>query len=315
METLQDAVNESDQTQLDTHYAYAAELEKALEEGLTLTLHDGGTMTYAQAKAAGVIAVTYYSGADGTGGTVTANDPSTWVRSFTIQINKEDGNPVRRVEVKDLPTHEDQRNVPTGEKWTYKNSVSIQGSSQRAEAEDTYHSYKSFEKRVSANSDQDESGYQSGDQTYQYSDLSGNNLHYQLVVQTAAEDDADIVITDTLPENTEFKTDWVTIGMDEGAPDKISELKGAAATVAYEKTTRQLTITIRDYNLSKNKQHKFRILYKVSVDDDPRWKNPSVGEVIYTNTAQWGELTETLHTTAEKTVDPLKKTASSTRWW
>lgn len=308
VETLQDAVNESGQTQLDTHYAYAAELEKALENGLTLTLHDGGTMTYAQAKAAGVIAVTYYSGADGTGGTVTANDPSTWVRSFTIQINKADDNPVRRVEVKDLPTHEDQRNVPTGEKWTYKNSVSIQGSSQRAEAEDTYHSYKSFEKRVSANSDQDESGYQSGDQTYQYSDLSGNNLHYQLVVQTAAEDDADIVITDTLPENTEFNENWVTIGMDEGAPDKISELKGAAATVAYEKTTRQLTITIRDYNLSKNKQHKFRILYKVSVDDDPRWQNPSVGQVIYTNTAQWGELTETLHTTVEKTVDPLKKT-------
>ena len=308
VETLQDAVNESGQTQLNTHYAYAAELEKALEEGLTLTLHDGGTMTYAQAKAAGVIAVTYYSGANGTGGTVTANDPSTWVRSFTIQINKADDNPVRRVEVKDLPTHEDQSNVPTGEKWTYKNSVSVQGSSQRAEAEDTYHSYKSFEKRVSANSDQDESGYQSGDQTYQYSKLDGNNLHYQLVVQTAAEDDADIVITDTLPENTEFKTDWVTIGMDEGALDKADKLEGAAATVAYEKTTRQLTITIRGYNRSKNKQHKFRILYKVSVDDDPRWKNPSVGQVIYTNTAQWGELTETLHTTVEKTVDPLKKT-------
>ena len=308
VETLQDAVNENGQIQSNTHYAYAAELEKALENGLTLTLHDGGTMNYADAKAAGVIAVTYYSGANGTGGTVTANAPSTWVRSFTIQINKADDNPVRRVEVKDLPTHEDQSNVPTGEKWTYKNRVSVQGSSQSDTAEDTYHSYKSFEKRVSANSDQDESGYQSGDQTYQYSKLDGKNLHYQLVVQTAAEDDADIVITDTLPENTEFKTDWVTIGMDEGAPDKISELKGAAATVAYEKATRQLTITIRDYNRSKNKQHKFRILYKVSVDDDPRWKNPSVGQVIYTNTAQWGELTETLHTTVEKTVDPLKKT-------
>ena len=306
VETLKDAVNESGQTQLNTHYAYAAELEKALENGLTLTLHDGGTMNYADAKAAGVIAVTYYSGADGTGGTVTANDPSTWVRSFTIQINKADGNPVRRVEVKDLPTHEDQSNVPTGEKWTYKNSVSIQGSSQRAEAEDTYHSYKSFEKRVSANSDQDESGYQSGDQTYQYSKLDGKNLHYQLVVQTAAEDDADIVITDTLPENTEFKTDWVTIGMDEGAPDKADKLEGA--TVAYEKATRQLTITIRGYNLSKNKQHKFRILYKVSVDDDPRWKNPSVGKLIYTNSATWGELTETTTTTVTRKVEQVKKT-------
>ena len=308
VETLQDAVNESGQTQDKTHYAYAAELEKALENGLTLTLHDGGTMNYADAKDARVITVIYYSGADGTGGTVTANDPSTRVRSFTIQINKADDNPVRRVEVKDLPTHEDQSNVPTGEKWTYKNSVSIQGSSQRATAEDTYHSYKSFEKRVSANSDQDESGYQSGDQTYQYGKLSGKNLHYQLVVQTAAEDDADIVITDTLPENTEFKTDWVTIGMDEGTPDKVSNLKSATATVAYEETTRKLTITIKDYNLNQSAQHKFRILYKVGVSNDPAWQNPSVGQVTYTNTAQWGELTETLHTTVEKPVDPLKKT-------
>lgn len=306
VESLQDAVNESGQTQLNTHYAYAAELEKALENGLTLTLHDGGTMTYAQAKADKVITVTYYSGADGTGGTVTANDPSTRVRSFTIQVNKADGNPVRRVEVTGIPTHEDRSNVPTGEKWTYKNSVSIQGSSQRAEAEDTYHSYKSFEKRVSANSDQDESGYQSGDQTYQYGKLSGKNLHYQLVVQTAAEDDADIVITDTLPENTEFKTDWVTIGMDEGTPDKVNALKGAAVTVAYDKTTRKLTITISGYN--KNKQHKFRILYKVGVGSDPAWQNPSVSQVIYTNMAQWGELTETVHTTVERSVDPLKKT-------
>ena len=308
VETLQDAVNESDQTQLNTHYAYAAELEKALENGLTLTLHDGGTMNYAEAKDARVITVIYYSGADGTGGTVTANDPSTRVRSFTIQVNKADGNPVRRVEVTGIPTHEDQSNVPTGEKWTYKNSVSIQGSSQRAEAEDTYHSYKSFEKRVSANSDQDESGYQSGDQTYQYGKLSGKNLHYQLVVQTAAEDDADIVITDTLPENTEFKTDWVTIGMDKGAPDKAGKLEGANATVIYEEATRKLTITISGYNLNKCEQHKFRILYKVGVSNDPAWQNPSVGQVIYTNTAQWGELTETLHTTVERSVDPLKKT-------
>lgn len=306
VESLQDAVNESGQTQLNTHYAYAAELEKALEEGLTLTLHDGGTMNYADAKAAGVITVTYYSGANGTGGTVTANDPSNWVRSFTIQINKAGDNPVRRVEVTGIPTHEDRSKVPTGEKWTYKNSVSVQGSSQRAEAEDTYHSYKSFEKRVSANSDQDESGYQSGDQTYQYSKLDGKNLHYQLVVQTAAEEDADIVITDTLPENTEFKTSWVTIGMDEGTPDKVNALKGAIATVGYDETTRKLTITIRGYN--KNKQHKFRILYKVGVGSDPAWQNPSVSQVIYTNTAQWGELTETVHTTVERSVDPLKKT-------
>ena len=308
VESLQDAVNESGQTQPNTHYAYAAELEEALEEGLTLTLHNGDPMTYADAKADRVVTVTYYSGANGTGGTVTANDTTTRVRSFTIQVNKADGNPVRRVEVTGIPTHEDRSNVTTGEKWSYKNSVSIQGTSKSATAEDTYHSYKSFEKRVSATSSKNEADYESGNQTYQYGKVSGKNLHYQLVVQTAAEDDADIVITDTLPENTTFKTNCVEIGMDEGAPDKVNALKGATATVAYDEATRQLTITIKGYNLSKNAQHKFRILYEVNIEKDPAWQNPSVGQVIYTNTAQWGEITETLHTTVERSVDPLKKT-------
>lgn len=308
VESLQDAVNESGQTQDNTHYVYAAELEEALENGLTLTLHDGGTMTYAQAKADKVITVTYYSGANGTGGTVTANDPSTRVRSFTIQINKADGNPVRRVEVTGIPTHEDRSNVTAGEKWSYKNSVSIQGTSKSATAEDTYHSYKSFEKRVSATSSKNEADYESGNQTYQYGKVSGKNLHYQLVVQTAAEDDADIVITDTLPENTEFKTNCVKIGMDEGDPDKADALKGATATVTYEEATRQLTITIKGYNLSKNAQHKFRILYEVNIEKDPAWQNPSVGQVTYTNTAQWGELTETTTTTVTRDVEQVKKT-------
>ena len=308
VESLQDAVNESGQTQLNTHYAYAAELEKALENGLTLTLHDGGTMTYAQAKADKVIAVTYYSGANGTGSTVTANDPSIRVQSFTIQINKAGDNPVRRVEVKDLPTHENQSKVPTGEKWTYKNSVSIQGSSQRAEAEDTYHSYKSFEKRVSANSDQDESGYQSGDQTYQYSKLDGKNLHYQLVLQTSADDRDEITVTDTLPENVGFKVDNVKIALDEGDFVKISDKNVDWATAEYDKTTRKLTIKISNYNQSGQEEHRIRIQYKVSVSDDPSWKNPSVGKLTYTNSATWGELTETTTTTITRKVEQVKKT-------
>ena len=85
-------------------------------------------------------------------------------------------------------------------------------------------------------------------------------------------------------------------------------MEGADATVIYEEATRKLTITISGYNLNKREQHKFRILYKVGVSNDPAWQNPSVGQVTYTNTAQWGELTETLHTTVERSVDPLKKT-------
>ena len=307
VETLQDAVNESNQNQLNTHYAYAAELEQALETGLTLTLHDGGTMTYAQAKADKVIAVTYYSGANGTGSTVTANDPSIRVQSFTIQIKKADDNPVRRVEVKDLPTHENQSKVPTGEKWTYKNSVSIQGSSQRAEAEDTYRSYKKFEKGVAAKSSGDETSYLTGSNSFELSDLSDNNLHYQLVLQTSAGDRDEITVTDTLPENVGFEVDNVKIALDEGDFVKIEDKKVDWATAEYDETTRRLTIKISNYNQS-GKEHRIRIQYEVSVDDDPRWKNPSVGKLIYTNTATWGKLTETTITTVTRDVEQVKKT-------
>lgn len=306
-DVLADAENDQGETKEDTHYAIAKELDDAIKANLTLTMHDNTRLTYAQADAEGnTIEMTYYADRDGTT-QVNAGDSSTRVRSFSIHVKAGDGqNPVRSISVTGIPTHEERDDVPTGEVWTYKNTIHIDGVSGNDSAEDTYRSYKSFEKRVSANSDQDESGYQSGDQTYQYGKLSGKNLHYQLVVQTAAEDDADIVITDTLPENTTFQTNCVEIGMDEGAPDKVNALKGATATVDYDETTRKLTITISGYN--KNKQHKFRILYKVSVSDDPRWKNPSVDKLTYTNTATWGERTETTTTTVTRKVEQVKKT-------
>ena len=306
-DVLDDAENDQGEEKKDTHYAIAKELDDAIKANLTLTMLDNTRLTYAQAVAAGnTIKMTYYAQKNGTE-EVDANNSSTRVRSFSIHVKAGDGqNPVRSISVTGIPTHEERDDVPTGEVWTYKNTIHIQGVSGKASDTDTYRSYKSFEKRVSANSDQDESGYQSGDQTYQYGKLSGKNLHYQLVVQTAAEDDADIVITDTLPENTTFQTNCVEIGMDEGAPDKVNALKGATATVDYDETTRKLTITISGYN--KNKQHKFRILYKVSVSDDPRWKNPSVSKLTYTNTATWGKLTETTTTTVTRKVEQVKKT-------
>lgn len=303
-DVLDDAENDQGEEKKDTHYAIAKELDDAIKANLTLTMLDNTKLSYQQAI--NMIEMTYYADRDGTK-QVNAGDSSARVRSFSIHVKAgDDQNPVRSISVTGIPTHEERDDVPTGEVWTYKNTIHIDGVNGKASDTDTYRSYKSFEKRVSANSDQDESGYQSGDQTYQYGKLSGKNLHYQLVVQTAAEDDADIVITDTLPENTTFQTNCVEIGMDEGAPDKVNALKGATATVDYDETTRKLTITISGYN--KNKQHKFRILYKVSVSDDPRWKNPSVDKLTYTNTATWGERTETTTTTVTRDVEQVKKT-------
>ena len=307
-DVLADAKNDQGETKEDTHYAIAKELDDAIKANLTLTMHDNTRLTYAEAVAAGnTIKMTYYAQKNGTE-EVDANNSSTRVRSFSIHVKAGDGqNPVRSISVTGIPTHEERDDVPTGEVWTYKNTIHIQGVNGNDSAEDTYRSYKKFEKGVAAKSSGDETGYLTGSNSFELSDLSGNNLHYQLVLQTSADDRDKITVTDTLPENVGFKVDNVKIALDEGDFVKISGKNVDWATAEYDKTTRKLTIKISNYNKS-GKEHRIRIQYKVSVSDDSRWKNPSVGELTYTNSATWGERTETTTTTVTRDVEQVKKT-------
>lgn len=308
-DVLDDAENDQGETKEDTHYAIAKELDDAIKANLTLTMHDNTRLTYAQADAAGnTIEMTYYADRDGTK-QVNAGDSRTRVRSFSIHVKAgNDQNPVRSISVTGIPTHEERDDVPTGEVWTYKNTIHIQGVSGNDSAEDTYRSYKKFEKGVAAKSSGDETGYLTGSNSFELSDLSGNNLHYQLVLQTSADDRDEITVTDTLPENVGFKVDNVKIALDEGDFVKIKDKKVDWVTAEYDETTRRLTIKISNYNKSGQEEHRIRIQYKVSVSDDPSWKNPSVGKLTYTNTATWGELTETTTTTVTRDVEQVKKT-------
>lgn len=308
-DVLHDAENDQGETKEDTHYAIAKELDDAIKANLTLTMHDNTRLTYAEAVAAGnTIKMTYYAQKNGTE-EVDANNSSTRVRSFSIHVKAgDDQNPVRSISVTGIPTHEERDDVPTGEVWTYKNTIHIQGVSGNDSAEDTYRSYKKFEKGVAATSSGDETGYLTGSNSFELSDLSGNNLHYQLVLQTSADDRDEITVTDTLPENVGFKVDNVKIALDEGDFVKIKDKKVDWATAEYDETTRRLTIKISNYNQSGQEEHRIRIQYKVSVSDDPSWKNPSVGKLTYTNTATWGEQTDTTTTTVTRDVEQVKKT-------
>ena len=305
-DVLDDAENDQGETKEDTHYAIAKELDDAIKANLTLTMHDNTRLTYAEAG--NTIKMTYYAQKNGTE-EVDANNSSTRVRSFTIHVKAgDDQNPVRSISVTGIPTHEERDDVPTGEVWTYKNTIHIDGVSGNDSAEDTYRSYKKFEKGVAAKSGGNETGYLTGSNSFELSDLSGNDLHYQLVLQTSADDRDEITVTDTLPENVGFKVDNVKIALDEGDFVKIKDKKVDWATAEYDETTRRLTIKISNYNQSGQEEHRIRIQYKVSVSDDLRWKNPSVSKLTYTNTATWGKLTETTTTTVTRDVEQVKKT-------
>lgn len=307
-DVLDDAENDQGETKEDTHYAIAKELDDAIKANLTLTMHDNTRLTYAQAG--NTIEMTYYAQKNGTE-EVDANNSSTRVRSFTIHVKAGDNqNPVRSISVTGIPTHEERDDVPTGEVWTYKNTIHIDGVSGDASDTDTYRSYKKFEKGVAATSSGDETGYLTGSNTFEKNDLGGHKLRYQLVLQTDQDDADAIEVTDILPENVDFAINSVQISLDEDAFVKPDKLTTAKATAAYDPATRQLTVNIKDYNPGANKPHRIRIRYEVDVGTDTQfaWKNPSVGKLTYTNTATWGELTETTTTTVTRDVEQVKKT-------
>ena len=310
-DVLADAENDQGEEKKDTHYAIAKELDDAIKANLTLTMHDNTRLTYAQAVAAGnTINMTYYADRDGTT-QVNANNSSIRVRSFTIHVKAGDNqNPVRSISVTGIPTHEERDDVPTGEVWTYKNTIHIDGVSGNDSAEDTYRSYKKFEKGVAATSSGNETGYLTGNNTFEKNDLGGHKLRYQLVLQTDQDDADAIEVTDILPENVDFAINSVQISLDEDAFVKPDKLTTAKATAAYDPATRQLTVNIKDYNPDANKPHRIRIRYEVDVGTDTQfaWKNPSVGKLTYTNTATWGERTETTTTTVTRDVEQVKKT-------
>ena len=310
-DVLADAKNDQGETKEDTHYAIAKELDDAIKANLTLTMHDNTRLTYAEAVAAGnTIKMTYYAQKNGTE-EVDANNSSTRVRSFSIHVKAGDGqNPVRSISVTGIPTHEERDDVPTGEVWTYQNFMKIDGVSGNASAKDTYRSYKKFEKGVAATSSGNETGYLTGSNTFEKNDLGGHKLRYQLVLQTDQDDADAIEVTDILPENVDFAINSVQISLDEDAFVKPDKLTTATATAAYDPATRQLTVNIKDYNPDANKPHRIRIRYEVDVGTDTQfaWKNPSVGKLTYTNTATWGELTETTTTTVTRDVEQVKKT-------
>ena len=310
-DVLDDAENDQGETKEDTHYAIAKELDDAIKANLTLTMHDNTRLTYAQAVEAGnTIKMTYYAQKNGTE-EVDANNSRTRVRSFSIHVKAGDGqNPVRSISVTGIPTHEERDDVPTGEVWTYKNTIHIDGVSGNDSAEDTYRSYKKFEKGVAATSSGNETGYLTGNNTFEKNDLGGHKLRYQLVLQTDQDDADAIEVTDILPENVDFAINSVQISLDEDAFVKPDKLTTAKATAAYDPATRQLTVNIKDYNPDANKPHRIRIRYEVDVGTDTQlaWKNPSVGELTYTNSATWGERTETTTTTVTRDVEQVKKT-------
>ena len=306
-DTIGAATNSAGQTVTGTtHYAYATELQAALESGMTLNLADGTKLRYAEAQAKGYLgSITYYA-ADGN--VVPADDSKTPVMKMCVPVDtsKEPTVRVTHVELTGIPTHEELGNIPQGEAWTFHNDAKlVQGSSEvLAPATDTRHGDSIFTKEVST----DGQNYAQGSQTVEYDVNADHRLYYKITLVTTADQKGIIEFSDRLPDDMTYTPDSNSNSC--YRDDTFLSWTGGDWYLNYNSNTH--TVTVQAKNLTPNKEYKITFKYSVTFDKDPEWNDLLTAERKYENTASWGsgenKKTATTTTTVTRKVEPLTKT-------
>ena len=288
----------------DRHYAIASELQKAIEDGLTLYLTgSNSTLNYAQVEK--YLTITYF---DAFNNKVDANDANTHVLSFTVAVKKAEGDDsiaVRQMVLKDVPTHEVRSGKPEGADWIFTNNAKItqDGSTKASDsAEDVYRS-SVFEKSVAIDGKRQD--YITGDTTVNYDDVKDQKLLYRIRLVTTGTETGNIVITDTMPTGTELTVngDKLRLYVDN---EQCSWNPAERWHVTYDETNKKLTVEV--YGCNDGKQHVIELWYEVSFKKDSRWNDLLTSDITYTNKAEWGDKSAAIKTTVHKNISPLIKT-------
>lgn len=268
------------------HWFYKHELETAVQNTLTLKLRDGSTKHYAEVKDKLTIEAfsDYHAAAKVT-------DDTTRARAFKIKVK---GLSVLKMELT-VTTHEDRNKVTNGETRKYTNWARVEDTGSSKEAQDTYTRFDSFEKQVSTDKGKT---YNKGS-TVAYNDVGDKRLCYRVALTTDASQTDEIVIVDTLPLNTKYLDSQTKILVDGAEADK----KNWSA----ECINGTLTLRLSNYN-TNGQSHTVEFRYKVDISQDPRWKDLSVSQIPYKNTAKWGNEESSTDTTVTRDVTEVKKT-------
>lgn len=286
----------------DRHYAIASELQKAIEDGLTLYLTgSNSTLNYAQVEK--YLTITYF---DAFNNKVDANDANTHVLSFTIAVKKaENGGSiaVRQMVLNDVPTHEVRSDKLEGADWTFTNNAEITqdgNTKANASAEDVYRS-SVFEKSVAINGKRQD--YITGDTTVNYDEVKDQKLLYRIRLVTTGTETGEILIKDTLPEGTELTVngDKLRLYVDN---EQRSWYPADRWGVSYEDNV----LTVKVWGCNDGKQHVIELWYEVSFKKDSRWNDLLTSDITYTNKAEWGDKSAAIKTTVHKNISPLIKT-------
>lgn len=281
------------------HWFYKHELETAVKDTLTLKLRDGNTKQYADVQ--DKLTIEAFSDY---GATIKVTDDKVKARAFKITVKDL---PVLKMELT-VTTHEDRDKVTNGETRKYVNWASVEGTGKSKDAQDTYTRIDSFEKKVST----DKGNTYNKGSTVAYKDVGDKRLCYSVALTTDAGQTKEIVIVDTLPLNTKYLESQTELLVDGKKVDKNNKADENNHWSAVCDNNGTLTLHLSNYN-TDGQSHTVQFLYKVKISDDPSWKDLSVSQISYKNTAKWGKEESSTATTVTRDATEVKKTGEQVK--
>ena len=308
VDTIKDAVDEKGNTQKDTHYAIASELDAELKKNVHLNSNNG----YLDDSVDFEI---IYKDADGN--VVQATDSTTHVKSFEIKVKPKDGQSItnaQRLSIDSYSTILDTSNQTAGESWKFSNT----GKKDDLENDST-HSYSKPKPVVKQGGVKSEYGitYQNGTVSTDLEETNGI-LYYRVLINTNLNDNGEINLTDIMPEGAQYVNGSLQAAFyvnDYTSYSKIesydqswenedpSGWDSASNKYVYDLTgNKKPTVTVKDgkmhitipkgYNCNLNSGnstgHTIQLTYQMKVSDDSSWNDPTQTQKTYENKVTWG---------------------------
>ncbi len=306
--------------QPDDHYGIATEILEKIKETLRITVKENDVekeLTYDEVvQAGGKVEISFFSNTSANK-TVSANDSSTHVKSMKLKIS---GIKPKKVTF-DYTTRFDLSHYANGTTWRMHNQLS---------AETKYSDpYTQYTKELSADTGIDKqvkigSLWTSSDYSFDYDDLSDGKLTFRLLA-TLAEDQSSLTVTDTLPEGFTIVDGSVKVGnynKNKNSSD-YTWTENENLTITYpSEENNKLTVQAENIGteLELQDENTVVIYYQVQVDSkfgklsgatytsDPEKHEQYIVSKAFTNTAVFGDKSDSLTTTVTRMQKVLDKT-------
>ena len=329
VDTIKDAIDENGNTQKDTHYAIASELDAELKKNVHLNSNNGYLDDSVDFEF-------IYKDADGN--VIEATDSTTHVKSFEIKVRPRNGQTItnaQRLSIDSYSTNLDTSHQIAGESWNFSNT----GKKDDLEKVST-HSYSKPKPVVKQGGVKSEYGngitYKNGTVSADLEETNGI-LYYRVLINTNLTDNEAINLTDIMPEGANYvdgSLQAAFYGNDYYSYSKIESWdptlqdkdpsgwdshnnKYVYDLTANKKPTvdvagGQIRITIpKGYNYNLNSSsgsgRTIQLTYQMKVSDDTSWNDPNQTQKTYRNRVEWGNNSDSQTTEMTRELREVQK--------